>query len=85
VRPSSGTRQPRRWRLSRASSLETDRDRSPLAASERTALQARIGTLRTCLSGVNRVLTLTAFDDHGGALRALAAVAPSCEAAGDPR
>ncbi len=52
------------------------------ADSERTALQARIGSLRSCLSGVNRVLVLTAFDDHDGALRAFTTVAPSCEAAG---
>ena len=51
------------------------------ADAERAARAARIVQLQSCLTGVGRALTLTAFDDHSGALRALAAVSPTCDAA----
>ena len=52
------------------------------AGAERAARAAHIVQLQSCLTGVNRALTLTAFNDHSGALRALAAVSPVCDAAG---
>jgi hypothetical protein len=51
------------------------------AGAEREARAARIIELRSCLAGVNRALTLTAFNDHRGALRALGAVSSRCDAA----
>ncbi len=51
------------------------------AGAEQATRAARIVQLHSCLTGVNRALTLTAFDDHAGALRALAAVSPTCDAA----
>lgn len=53
-----------------------------VAGAERATRAARITQLQSCLTGVNRALTLTAFNDHSGALRALSAVSPSCDAAG---
>ena len=51
------------------------------AGAEREARAARISQLQSCLTGVNRALTLTAFNDQRGALRALAAVSSTCDAA----
>lgn len=51
------------------------------AGAERAARAARIAQLQSCLTGVNRALTLTAFNDHRGAVRALADVSPTCDAA----
>ena len=51
------------------------------AGAEREARALRIVQLQSCLDGVNRALTLTAFNDHRGALRALAAVSSTCDAA----
>lgn len=52
------------------------------AEEERTATAGQVTDLQACLTGVDRALTLTAFADHGAALRALAVVRPRCDAAG---